>query len=209
METRVTRVPALSTMYERRQDHPPMGEVPQLDTTGHGEWIFTAMPNDPDGIEIGEESKVAAEVMRNLAKEYPVTKAEAENMQIWLDEKTDVFVNYKNDTKRLVSRGILEKPGGMGKGLIVKLEWHRRRLVKINSGALTHGRGAAQVVSLVAEKRGISGSFTIKKGEIVLRLPESSTYGPHLFHGSAWMPRPFVARFMLAASASGTGKKDA
>ena len=43
----------------------------------------------------------------------------------------------------------------------------------------------------------------------MLRLPESSTYGPHLFHATVWVPRPFVGRFILAASASGTGKHSA
>ena len=91
--------------------------------------------------------------------------------------------------------------------MIVKMEGHREQKVSINSGALVQGKGAANVVDLVQNDQGVTGSFIIRKGEVVLQLPDNSKYGEHLYTASVWCPRPFVARLLLAAAATGTGKR--
>ena len=91
--------------------------------------------------------------------------------------------------------------------MIVKMEWHREKKVSINSGALAQGKGAANVVDLVQNNQGVTGTFIIRKDEVVLQLPDDSKYGEHLYTASVWCPRPYVARLLLAAAATGTGKR--
>ena len=62
------------------------------------------------------------------------------------------------------------------------MEWHRKKKVSINSGASARGKGAANVVDLVQNNQGVTGSFIIRKGEVVLQLPDDSKYGASL-HG--------------------------
>ena len=60
---------------------------------------------------------------------------------------------------------------------------------------------------LLRENAGRVGKIEFKNNDIIIEVPEDSPSKVCNYTASAWMTRPFVARFVLNSTAVGTGKK--
>ena len=125
-------------------------------------------------------------------------------MKLWNNRDKNARVELPDDKERLISRGLEEEPGEIGAGLISKMSWRRNTRITITLDAAKQG----YLTKVLAENPGLRGRFEVSEPgkQITVVVPENSPSARVMGAATVWFPRPFVARWMLNASAIGTGR---
>jgi hypothetical protein len=212
------RCPSFLEMHARRRTRPPMGRIEQKDKEGHGEWMYYSMPGDwkdvslqPVGTQVSQapEEAIAKAVMTNFMEEFPALVTQAQELGMWMEgeaSRRDPLKTVPGDQNRLLGQNAIRDEGAFGSGLLLKLCFHHTNGFRLNFSAHT------ALSKVMRENPGRSGTFQFKKGDLILKFPNTSSPvvgAQPRYHGHAWAARPCAARFLIATTAVGTGKQSA
>jgi hypothetical protein len=212
------RCPSIEEMFKRRQCRPPMGSIVQFDKEGLGKYMYHAMPGDHKELSLWPvgaaadtslEAAIAKAVMSNFEAEFPQLAAQAKALGVWLegDSVADALKTVPGDKKPVLDQAVKAAEGSVGTGLLSKLCLHTVNGFRLNFAAKDGLRKVMQ------DNPNRTGTFHFKKGDLFLQFPDRARNpvvgAQPRYHGTAYAPRPFVARFFIATTAVSTGKHSA